>query len=94
MSVSNFNLYNSFCCNEVNEIFSSVSDYYCFSDTSSKLFFINSNISFSILHINNRSTTKNKEKLKELLMPFHVHLVTAVALSETNLSSNNSNNQN
>ena len=51
MSISNFNLFNNFSIDEVDETLSHVSNYCSLNNISSNLFYINNNVSFSILHI-------------------------------------------
>ena len=51
MSIPNFNLFNKFCLNEADETLSHVSNSCSLNNISSNLFYINNNVSFSILHI-------------------------------------------
>ena len=51
MSIPNFNLFNNFCFDEADKTLSHVSNYHSLNNISSNLFYINNNVSFSILHI-------------------------------------------
>ena len=49
MSIPNFNLFNNFCFDEADETLSHVSNYCSLNNTSSNLFYINNNVSSSII---------------------------------------------
>ena len=51
MSIPNFNLFINFSIDEADETLSHVSNYCSLNNISSNLFYINTNVSFSILHI-------------------------------------------